>query len=392
MPHRKRMDYRENTGMDGNKSSPRRGRVPRYHRSAYKIFLQEKIAEIITLRLQAYDESMKKNSRSMNLNASTLSFPQLAAEVHQIWKGMSTRERDKFKARAVLESKRQRLLGTNSNRTIVKEKEYHPKEDTTSEHLWPLNSDTTTVGTFEDLDTMVNDLYDDIDEAITELDSVVTNSDPLVVINEDLLLKCTYNCHLTNEVAISTEGVVNSHAPHDKMERMGTTTVATARDHLPQKVHARHPSVLYQNHTPTQYAIMGSNNKHMESSHSISVSAASSSPIVVGPITTPTINYGSSVAPPSLVPYSASPGPYSPFPYFYPHTGLIQSSMVYPATPSTHYYYHYPAMTSHSLTYPPYQPWYHPVAIGNYNSSIVHTHSGGRDESLVLKSSQPRGD
>lgn len=103
--------------MDCNNSSLRRGRLPRYHRSAYKIFFQEKRAEIITLRLEAYDESLRKNNHSMNLSATTLSFPRLEAEVNQIWKDMSTKERDKFKARAVLESKRQRLLGTKSNRT-----------------------------------------------------------------------------------------------------------------------------------------------------------------------------------------------------------------------------------------------------------------------------------
>ena len=93
--------------MNENKLSPRHSRLPKYNRSPYKIFFDEKRAEIINLRLQAYDESFERPQRLRQIN-SFISLPQLNIEINQMWKDMSSHGRNRFKGRAILNMKSQR--------------------------------------------------------------------------------------------------------------------------------------------------------------------------------------------------------------------------------------------------------------------------------------------
>jgi len=93
--------------LESNTRSTKRAALPRYHRSAYKIFFYEKRTEIINSRLKAYDESLERLHRQVNIQP-IIYLPQLTAEINQMWKNMTPQDRDKFKGRAVVDMKRKR--------------------------------------------------------------------------------------------------------------------------------------------------------------------------------------------------------------------------------------------------------------------------------------------
>jgi hypothetical protein len=61
--------------MENNKKGSRRARLPNYCRSAYKIFFEEKRAEIVNLRLRACDESFERQQNQVQVE-SIMSFSQ----------------------------------------------------------------------------------------------------------------------------------------------------------------------------------------------------------------------------------------------------------------------------------------------------------------------------
>jgi hypothetical protein len=84
---------------NNNNKRPRRARLPKYYRSPYKIFFEEKREEIINLRLRAYDEYFVR-PQSQGQVESNISLSQLTIDVNQIWKDLHEEDRNTFKGRA----------------------------------------------------------------------------------------------------------------------------------------------------------------------------------------------------------------------------------------------------------------------------------------------------
>jgi hypothetical protein len=118
--------------MDNNKKEPRRARLPKYYRSAYKIFVEEKRMEIINLRLRAYDEYFER-PQSQGQVQSNISLSQLTTDVNQMWKDLPEQDRNTFKARAMIDVKHQRVAKkTNDSKQKAAQSQTQPDADPAS--------------------------------------------------------------------------------------------------------------------------------------------------------------------------------------------------------------------------------------------------------------------
>jgi hypothetical protein len=356
---------------DGNnKPSPRRGRLHRYYRSAYKIFLEERRAEIINLRLREYDESVAKNPAQM-LAHSTISFHQLTIEINQMWKDMSTQERDIFNARAVVETQHQRVLKQKDPVCT----ENNPEEltpsttpsKTASEATWPLiGSSIPADGTIDASEFITNDLIDDDSMSIRSIDfsieanSLVLRSDPLIDVKPGDQMQNTHDQRAPT--VVDSNKIWRYPAPASPIPYQ-TEHIAYAMQQLPvtrsppsdhvhqNAVFACHPLAPYHplpmapmplQQSPSVFVMMGNNNLN-PSSYLPGASAA------VDPMSSPMSS--GYIVPSSHIPHG-SPFGYYPYPYHYPST-WIHSSNVGRGAPQHNYYpMSHPLYPSQSL-YPP---------------------------------------
>jgi hypothetical protein len=92
------------------KPCPNRTKRPKYSRSDFKIFSDEKRWELINIKLMAYDDYCQKQMTEKPTHELLhISLPQLSAEIHQMWSLMSTEDRNKYRPRAILDIKRRRV-------------------------------------------------------------------------------------------------------------------------------------------------------------------------------------------------------------------------------------------------------------------------------------------
>jgi hypothetical protein len=92
------------------KPCPNRTKRPKYSRSDFKIFSDEKRWELINIKLMAYDEYCQKQMTEKPTHELLhISLPQLSAEIHQMWSRLSTEDRNKYRPRAILDIKRRRV-------------------------------------------------------------------------------------------------------------------------------------------------------------------------------------------------------------------------------------------------------------------------------------------
>ena len=90
--------------------NPSRKRTARYSELAYTLFLQEKRAEIVLMQLEQYDATLNSPD---NVNYRLIRLDQITAKVEQLWNALPKNEYDKYKAKAVLEFKRRRVMNTS---------------------------------------------------------------------------------------------------------------------------------------------------------------------------------------------------------------------------------------------------------------------------------------
>ena len=194
--------------MNTKKQSPRRAKLPQYSRSAYRIFYDEKRAELITLQIKAYDESFERPQDQMNAH-SIISLPQLNMEINKMWKGMSSRDRDKLKGRAMLDMKRQRITKKDVmiSTTDDQECKSRPNSKGTSASVQVLFPTDGLTNNFEDITT---DRFDDDSSSLPSMDlSIMLNPmlpwlDPLKATPGDQKMQKSHDPMLTDTSEVTT--------------------------------------------------------------------------------------------------------------------------------------------------------------------------------------------
>ena len=200
------MNNQSNPVMNNSKQSPRRRRLPKYYRSAYKIFFEEKRAEIINTRLRAYDESAEKPKSLVPVH-SNISLPRLTIEINQMWKAMSSPDRDRYKARARLDVKRQRVAKADlKHKTDNLERDLRSQNIATGQEssFASFGTSSPTYGIFDTLEAIADDRFYDSAMKFASIDLDVNIAPDPLDLKCDLSVLDSYEMQ-SNKPSASTD-------------------------------------------------------------------------------------------------------------------------------------------------------------------------------------------
>lgn len=121
--------------MESKNKVSRRTRLPKYYRSAYKIFAEEKRAEIVSLRSKAFDKLLQCPIGPTQEHGNT-SLSYSTVEINQMWEDLSSEGQNKFKVRAMMNTKRQRVVNKKGPTYMTDDtKKKKPSQTCTTKHM-----------------------------------------------------------------------------------------------------------------------------------------------------------------------------------------------------------------------------------------------------------------